>query len=92
MGNLYSKSDAEEKMEVEASSETEHQSASYTEEGSDVDKAEPFVGDPQQPSQPAVQIGRPQQAVCKLIFSILPLNSEVEYLMADEQQKLARFR
>ena len=69
MGNLYSKSDAEEKMEVEASSETEHHSASYAEEGSDVDKAEPFVDD-QPAAQPAVQIRPSQQAVCRLIFSV----------------------
>ena len=65
--NMYSKTDAEEKMEVEASSETEQlqHSASYTEGGSDLNKAEPFVDD--QPAQPTVQIRPSQQAICKFV-------------------------
>ena len=61
MGNLFSKKD-------ELSKEIKHHSASYTEESSDVDKAELFVDDPQPPAKPAVLIRPSQQAVCKLIF------------------------
>ena len=60
MGNLFSK------KENESSKETQHHSASYSKESSVVDKVEPIVDD-QQPSQPAVQIGPSEQAVCKLI-------------------------
>ena len=67
MGNLCLISDAEEKKEVKASNETDHHSASYTEEGSDEDKVKIFVDD-HQLAQPAVQIEHPQQAVCKFVF------------------------
>ena len=79
--NMYSKTDAEEKMEVETSSETgqlQH-SASYTEGGSDLNKAEPFVDD--QPAQPTVQIRPSQQAICKFVCCscFFLLRSRYEY-------------
>ena len=63
--NKYSVSDAEEKMEVEASSEMQH-SASYTEGGSDLDKAEPFADDYSTP--PTVQIRTSSLAICKFFL------------------------
>ena len=63
--NKFSMSDAEEKMEVEASSEMQH-SASNTEGGSDLDKAEPFADD--YSTAPTVQIRTFSLAICKFFL------------------------
>ena len=66
--NMYSKTYAEEKMEVEASNETEQpqHSASYSEVGSDLNKAEPFEN--VRPTPPTVKIRPSQQTICKFFF------------------------
>ena len=63
--NKYSVSDAEEKMEVEASSEMQH-FTSYTKEGSDLDKAEPFADGHSTP--PTVLIRTSSLAICKFFL------------------------